>query len=157
VFEFRVTKYDPVHRDDSGAYTRDEWTSVGDIGRAFAGVVFTGEEYRRVEGAYVTAAIAFMREARVQSLAVVGLENHAAVPLPFAEGASLGLDEVGDVLRRLLREEFWCRLEGAGAFVHVGYDYYMYVGVPRPCPAAEELARRQGLFVEPFRSPYYQK
>jgi hypothetical protein len=72
----------------------------------------------------------------------------------YAEGSSLGLAEVGEVVRRVLREEFWCRLEGAGAFVHVGWDYYMYVGAPRPCPGAEALARQLGLFVEPFRSPY---
>jgi hypothetical protein len=154
VFEFRVTKYDPAHRDRRGAYTRDEWTSVGDIGQPFGGVVLTEAEYRRVEDAYATAAVAFLREAGVPSLAVAGLENHASVPLPFAEGSSLTLVEVSEVVRRLLREEFWCRLEGAGAYVHVGWDYYMYVGMLRRCPSAEASARELGLFVEPFRSPY---
>jgi hypothetical protein len=154
VFEFRVTKYDPAHRDRRGAYTRDEWTSVSDIGRSFAGVVLTETEYQRVEDAYATAAVGFLRESGVPSLVVTGSENHAGVPLPFADGSPLGLAEVGEVVRRLLRAEFWCRLEGAGAFVHIGYDYYMYVGVPWPCPSAETLARQHGLFVEPFRSPY---
>jgi hypothetical protein len=154
VFEFRVTKYDPAHRNHRGMYTRDEWTSAGDIGRPFGGVVLTEAAYRQVEDAYATVAVAFLREAEVPSLAVAGLENHAAVPLPFAEGSALGLAEVGEVIRRVLREEFWCRLEGAEAFVHVGRDYYMYVGVPRPCPDAEGSARQLGLFVEPFRSPY---
>jgi len=47
-----------------------------------------------------------------------------------------------------------CRLEGADAFVHVGWDYYMYVGVPRPCPAACRQANDLGLYVEDFASPY---
>lgn len=157
MLEFRVTKYDPDHRDRRGAYTRDEWTSVGDIGRAFAGVVLTEAEYRLVEDAYATAAVAFLREAGVQSLAVAGLENHAAVPLAFTDGSSLDLAEVGEVVRRVLQEEFWCRLEGAVAFVHVGYDYYMYVGVPVACPIAAALAGQLGLFVEPFRSPYHEQ
>lgn len=63
MFVFRVTKYDPAHRDRHGAYTRDDWISVSDIGRAFAGVVLTETEYRRVEDAYTTAAVAFLREA----------------------------------------------------------------------------------------------
>jgi hypothetical protein len=54
----------------------------------------------------------------------------------------------------MLRGDFWCRLESAGAFVHVGYDYYVYVGVPVESPEAAALARQLGLFVEPFRSPY---
>ncbi len=154
MFEFRVTKYDPAHRDRRGAYTRDEWTAASDIGSVFGGVVLTAAEYQPVEDAYATAAVAYLREAGVGSLSVAGLENHAGVPLPFAEGSALGLAEVGGVIRQLLRGEFWCRLEGAGAFVHVGYDYYMYVGVPVACPSAEALARRLGLFPEPFQSPY---
>lgn len=153
--EYRVTKYDPAHRDPYGAYTRDEWTSVSDVGRTFVGVVLSEAEYRRVEDAYANVAVAFLREAGIWSLTVAGLENHSAVPLPFADSSPLGLAEVGEVLRRVLREEFWCRLEGAGAFVHVGYDYYMYVGVPNPCPDAAALAVQLGLFVEPFRSPYH--
>lgn len=155
MFEFRVTKYDPAHRDRWGAYTRDEWTSVSDIGRAFGGQVLTEAEYQRVEDAYAAAVAAFLREAEVSSLAIGGLENYGGVPLPFAEGSPVGRAQVGEVVRRVLREKFWCRLEGAGAFIHVGYDYYMYVGVPRACPAAESLVRDLGLFVEPFRSPYH--
>jgi hypothetical protein len=154
LFEFRVTKYDPAHRDRHGIYTRDEWTGVSDIGRAFGGVVLTEPEYRRVEDAYATTAVAFLREASVETLAVAGLENDTAVPLLFAEGSLLGLAEVEHAVQRMLRAEFWCRLEGAGAFVHVGYDYYMYVGVPVACPDAAALARQFGLFTEPFPSPY---
>jgi hypothetical protein len=154
VFEFRVTKYNPVHRNRRGHYTRDEWICASQIGQVFGGVVLTEAEYQRVEDAYATAAVEFLREAETPALSVAGLENHAGVPLSFAEGASLGLAEVGGVIRQLLRGEFWCRLEGAEAFVHVGYDYYMYVGVPVACPGAVALARRLGLFPEPFQSPY---
>lgn len=157
MFEFRVTKYDPAHRDHQGAYMLDEWTSFSDIGRMFSGVALTEAEYQRVEEAYATAAIAFMREAGLTSLVVAGLENHAAIPLPFAEGSGLALAEVGKILRQVLREEFWCRLEGARAFVHIGSDYYMYVGVPVACPEAVALASRFGLFVEQFRSPYHEE
>jgi hypothetical protein len=154
VFEFRVTKYDPAFRDNGGAYTRNEWTSIGDIGRAFSGEVLTEAEYQRVEDAYTVVVIAFLQEAGVTSLKVVGLENHSAIPLSFGEGSILDAVEAGIVLRRVLREEFWCRLERPNAFIHLGYDYYMYVGVPSACPTSEALARRLGLFVEPFRSPY---
>jgi hypothetical protein len=154
VFEFRITKYNPAYRDRREAYMGDEWTSFSDIGWSFDGVVLTAAAYRRVEDAYATAAVAYLREAGVPGLAIAGLENHDDLALPFAEGSLLGLAEVGEIVRRLLRNEFWCRLEADGAFVHLGYDYYMYVGVPRPCPKAEELARRLELFVEPFQSPY---
>lgn len=157
VFEFRVTKYDPKHRDHRGAYTRDDWISVCQIGQTFNGVVLTQQEYQRVEDAYACVALAFLHEAGVLSLAVVGLENQESIPLPFTEGSLLDEAEVGRVVRRLLRAEFWCRLEGAGSFVHVGYDYYMYVRVPVACPGAVTLARQLGLFPQRFRSPYHEQ
>ena len=152
MFQYRVTKYDPAHRV-KGWYTRDEWISVSEIGNTFDGVVLTDAEYRRTEDAYVTSALEFMREAGVDALSVVGLENHDVV-LAFADGAILQSSEYADVVRRLLREQFWCRLESPSGFVHVGYDYYMYVGVISQCPVAEQLAASLGLFVEAFRSPY---
>jgi hypothetical protein len=148
-----VTKYNPAYRRQ-GAYTRDDWTSVSDIGRAFDGVVLTKAEYKRVENAYVASTVAFLREAGVRFLTVVGLENHEKRPLPFSEDSVLDATEAADVVRRMLRNEFWCRLEGADSFIHVGYDYYMYVGVPVNCPHSVAMARQIGLFVEPFRSPY---
>ncbi len=153
MLEFRVTKYDPTQFNARGAYTGDDWTSRSDLGRTFGGAVLTLGEYQRVEDAYLSAALAFLREAGVTVLTVEGLESYESPP-PVAEGSSLGLSEAAEVIRRVLREEFWCRLEGPAAFVHLGYDYYMYVGVPRPCPEAERLAHRVGLYVEAFRSPY---
>ena len=157
MLEYRVTKYDPALRDASGAYTRDEWTSVSDIGQSFGGVVLIRDEYHRGENGYVSTALAFLREAGVSTLTVTGLENSGRVPLAFGEGSALPSEQLGEVIRRVLREEFWCRLEGPEAFVHLGYDYYMYVGVSRPCPASEQLARSLGLFVEPFYSPYSER
>ena len=154
VNEYRVTKYDPRFRTSSGTYARDDWTSFADVGRSFSGVELTRGDYERVEDAYVAAAVSFLREAAVLQVTVSGLENTRGLPVPFANGAALSLDRVPEVLRKMLREECWCRLEEANAFVHVGWDYYMYVGVPTPCPAACRQAELVGLYVEDFASPH---
>jgi hypothetical protein len=152
--EYRITKYIPSFRESAGAYSRDEWVSVRDIGRSFGSVALTSEQYERFEGAYVEAAFAFLREAGVYALRVESLENHHGYLLNFREGSLLPLEQIGDVLRRVLREEFWCRLNGVGGFVHVGWDFYMYVGVRCPCPAAQVRATELGLYVEETSSPY---
>lgn len=154
VNEYRVTKYNPAFRDSSGAYTRDEWVSCGDIGRSFDGVKLTAEAYKRAEDAYIAAAIAFLRESAVPHLAVRGLENKQGHAVPISEGDALPVEHLADVLRSVLREEFWCRLEADDALVHVGWDYYMYLGVPHPCPAARRKAEELGLYIEDFASPY---
>ena len=85
MFEYRVTKYDPAFRNAQGAYSGDDWTSISDIGKTFAGEILTRDEYQRVEDAYITVALAFIREAGIPMLTVTGLENHAGVTLDFVE------------------------------------------------------------------------
>ena len=152
--EYRVTKYDPALRDSTGAYTNEEWTMFSDVGRSFRCVVLTESEYKQVEETYVQTALAFLAESGLAELTIKGLENPQKKRLEFSEGTILSSNRVGDVIRRLLREEFWCRLEGNGGFVHIGWDYYMYIGVSHPCPSAQSLAGDLGLYVEEFESPY---
>ena len=155
MLQYRISKFDPSFRDAEGRYTRDEWIMAGQIGKSFDGVVLTLQEYQRVEAAYVNVALGLLRESGLASLTVRGLENPHAQPIALGEGSTLGLEQLAEVIRRLLREDFWCRLEGADGFLHFGWDYYMYLGVPYPCPKSRELARRSGLFVEELPSPYF--
>lgn len=154
MFEFRVTRYDPRFRSVGGAYLRHDWASVSDIGKAFGGVVLTVEEYQRVEDAYVASAQAFLKESDIGSLRIRAIEGNIVSHPQFSEGAAIPTAEVGVILVRLLREELWCRLESSDAFIHVGYDYYMYIGVPSECLFAQRKALSLGLFVELFSSPY---
>ena len=149
--QFRITKYDPSLRDDQGAFVVPDWTSHSDIGDTFGGRVLTEQQYARVESAYVATAIAILRDARVTSLMARGVEGHA----PIKDGTVIGLNSMDEAFRAVLREQFWCRFESAGgAFVHFGYDFYMYIGVPSISPATLADATALGLFVEPFTSPY---
>lgn len=117
-------------------------------------MTLTHEGYERVEHSYVSVALAFLSEAGVNSLTVEGLENSRKTQLTISNGSILPPEQIGDVIVRVLREEFWCRLVGGRVFLHFGWDYYMYVGVLIPCPAAQALAASLGLFVEEFKSPF---
>ena len=149
--EYRITKYDPRHRDSSGAYLLpDEWTSYSDVGRSVS-----LEEYLATEERYISTAVAFLREAGVESLEARTVDTHgSAVGAPI-EGASLGPAEWPRAFRSVLREKWWCRFESDAGFVHFGLDYYMYVGVRSRTPECHAVALKYGLFVEPFTSPYH--
>ena len=151
---YRVTKYDPSLRGPNGEYQGDDWISFNQIGKPFRGVVLTEQEYKRVERAYIKAALAFLSESGIKTLRIEGLENSRQHPLTFVEGSVLTLEQLPDVIERILRGGFWCRLQADDGFVHFGFDYYMYIGVPRPCRAAELTASELGLYVEEFDSPY---
>ena len=153
MFQYRVTKYNPAFRNPNGAYQRDEWISYDEIGTSFEGKILTLEDYEAVESAYIASALNFLRESGIKCLRVDSLENHGAT-FPFSECSLLSLDQIGAAARPILRGEFWCRFESEASFLHFGYDYYMYVGVPILCPESIALATRMGLFVEDFCSPY---
>ena len=154
--QFRVTKYDPAFRDAAGAYTQHDWTSFSDIGRLFGGVTLSDVEYLRVESAYIETAMKFFREDNAPALRVVGIENSIRSGNAPTEGLLLSVEDLANVCRSVLRDEFWCRFEAGGRFLHFGYDYYMYVGVKNDCASAIRAAQEMGLFVERFASPYSQ-
>lgn len=143
------------YRHAEGSHGRDEWTAFSHIGREFDGQVLTDAECRRVEAAYVSVALAFLREAGCHALVAQGVENAGGSIHAPVEGERLSLDRLGDVIRRILREEFWCRLQDDKGFIHIGWDYYLYLGVEQECPEARRLAAERGLFVEPCVSPYH--
>lgn len=153
---FRITKYNPVYRNASGAYTRDDWTSYSDIGRTYAGKTLSLHEYQAVEATYIEVAVRFLRDAGIRELVVRSFENSDKNQTSIKEGAVLTLEQVAHVMRAVLRQEFWCRLEGQTSYVHLGWDFYMYVGVPAECRLAQTEASHRGLFVESFISPYNQ-
>jgi len=151
--EYRVTKYNPAFRDQRGHYTRAEWSMFKHIGETYSGVLFTREEYERVEDSYVQAALSFLHESGLSSIRIAGIENRSKQPLDFDSTSVLPLDRIGEIIRRTLREEIYCRLEGSECFIHFGWDFYMYIGVPHPCPRAQVRAAELGLYVEEFASP----
>lgn len=145
--EYRVTKYDPTRRDATGAYQAAEWTSFAEVGE-----LISEDAYLRVEDAYVAAAVAFWTETGTPALFARGVENGGDA---IAEGGPVSGDLLPELVRRVLREEMWCRVEGDGYFLHFGHDYYAYVGVSRECPEARALAAASGLFVEEMISPHH--
>lgn len=156
-YKYRVTKYDPKLRHEEGWFLEEDWTSSSDIGRVFNGVLLTESEYLRVEEAYLFAIEALLAEAGIERLLLRDLENHRDSELPeyVKPEAGLSVPQCIEFARLALRECAWGRLVDPGrAYVHFGYDYYLYLGLPARCPAAVAEIQRRGLFVEPFRSPY---
>lgn len=155
---WRLTKYDPARRDARGAFLGDDWTSLSDVGRTFEGRVLTPETYARVEQAHVDTVLAFHAACGAPPLRVHDLERTGDIPTApwLAEGALLDAAALPDAVRACLREEAWCRLaaDDGACHVHFGYDYYVYLLGDAPPDTTRAVAERNGLFFEPFASPY---
>lgn len=155
-YAYRVTKYDPSKRDECGVYTADEWTLFSQVGSVVGGQILTMEEYQRTEDAYVSTAISFLRESGSPTVKVRQLEDpHGeAAKLDVHEGCELDREQIARLMRLVLRALAWCKLESGDSYVHFGWDYYMYIGVPVPCDESRAFATDHGLFVEDGPSPH---
>lgn len=150
MIEYRITKYDPAKRNEQGRYLDvEEWTEFCDVGK-----IVTLEEYEQVEAPYIKTAIEFLSSTSITKLNIVDFEDYQNRNVR-RENESIGVGELENELRSLLRGDFWCKLESELGYVHVGYDFYMYVGVSSLKPGMIEQAKSRGLFVEEFTSPYH--
>jgi hypothetical protein len=141
-------------RDVAGAFVGDTWTAISDIGKTFDGSTLTLEEYERTEDAYIEALAAFAAdsatdqlEIRVDPREIFGVEG---MPASMPPGAVIDIDEANVLLRAILRDEAWCKLESPSddSYVHVGNDLYMYIASSQPCLHAVAQVARSGLYVE---------
>lgn len=151
LFQYRITKYDPAFRID-GKYTKDEWTSIHDIGKIYNGCIFTQDEYEQTEQNHIDCLLALLALSGVNSLCIQKPE--ADVKTLWRENQIVDLAQLPFVIRDCLREKYWCQLYHAKACIHFGYDYYVYFGSDVPYEQCVEICSQYGLFCEQIISPY---
>lgn len=167
MYSYRVTKYNPIYRNERGAFLNDDWTSVSDIGKSFVAGALSPEEYINIETAYTNAILAFMKCNNLNSLVITNLsktmrpikssicsQEMIDMYRTLKDNQAIDLKDIPAVARLILREHIWGRLLNEKMFVHFGYDYYMYIGSQKTCPITVFQIEQSGLFVEEFASPY---
>lgn len=149
--QYRITKYNPIHRVN-GIYTKDEWTSMYDVGKSYDKKIFKFEDYLVVERSYLKVIEKVLQELNIKRVVIKQGEN---IYSKLNNSVLRSQEEVLLVARGCLREEFWCKLESKNFFIHFGYDYYMYIGADIEEKHMFEIAHENGLFSELIQqSPY---
>ncbi|OMD57163.1 hypothetical protein [Paenibacillus odorifer] len=172
-FLWRITKYNPANRINN-VYTKNEWTSISDVGNLYPSGDFLIENYLETESLYITAINLIMNENNLYTIQVVDLEKYN-FDVEKAEFHSIYTDEMksiynsvknGDYIsvyelkllsQLILREKIWCKFQSREMFVHFGFDYYMYIGSVKECNDSLIKISSSGLFVESFETPYLQE
>ena len=149
--QYRITKYNPIYRVNE-IYTKDEWTSMYDVGKFYDGKIFTFKEYLAVEKSYLNVIEKILIELNIKRVIIKQGENMYS---KLNNSVLCSREEVLLVARGCLREEFWCKLVSKNFFVHFGYDYYMYIGVNIEEEHMSEIARENGLFLELIQQSTY--
>jgi len=170
MFSYRITKYNPQHRTSTGAYRKNEWTSIYDIGHLFEREKFTYKQYKQVEDAYVAVILFFMDFLKQKTLYVTALEKNSDsliensryskkmtdLHMKLSVGMQVNCEEIDGLVRLALRQDLWCKLESEKMYAHFGDDYYMFVGSASISDLLIEKIEKLGLFVEEFESPYHE-
>ncbi len=171
MYNYRISKYNPIYRDNEGSYRINEWTSFSDIGLIYENKKFTMDDYLKIEDAYVKTIVSFMQHLNINLLGVCELEKyekhliidkfHGAYSIEIKnlysslqDGNILNISQIQNLSRLILREKLWCKLQCDMMYVHFGYDYYMYIGISEKCEDAVVINSRLGLFIEEYNSPY---
>ena len=167
MYYWRVTKYNPIYRDDKGRYTKNEWTSIGDIGKFYEGEELTYDKYVAIEKLYIEAVILAMTEANIEYFKITGLEkrrytinDNVSITTTkmfyksLKDNIHVSIDDITILVKLILREIVWVRLESDILNIHFGYDYYMYFCSKKRLKKTEKIIKEKGLFVENFKSPY---
>lgn len=110
--QYRLTKYDPANRNSTGAYTRDEWTSISDVGSYIGGKLVTLEGYKATEAAYIRVVCSLARAASIGPFEVSAIERR---PVSVSNGDCIPVEGLPRIIRSLLREE-----SGAGLLIRLG-------------------------------------
>lgn len=169
-YTWRITKYNPIYRDETGSYAKEDWVFMSEIGDEFDGERLTKHEYLHVEDKYVNAVIYFMNYLKIDSLKVSKLEKRSQdiyiVSNPelyttkmhdlyktIDNNQSISTDEVVDLCKLILRNNIWCILSFEEIInVYFGHDYYMFIGCAIKCDEVLTKIIESGLFVEPWIS-----
>lgn len=168
---YRITKYNPMKRNNLGYYTdNSEWTSISDIDKPAPNSP-TFEEYEKVESAYVNAIKSVMADNNMTMLTIDSLElkcdktdfvNYEKNGLlqnistdfdselkNLENGLNISIAQIDKMARLILREILWMVLIGDRFEVRFGYDYYMYITCETLTVSSVQKIESCGLFVEP--------
>lgn len=149
--QYRISKYNYKNRDMNGLYMKNEWTSYYDIGKRFNGKNLTQSDYIRCENNYINfCTILWDLNNKVQ-LNLKNIEAYLKEPprIEISDEQTLKM-----IIRDILREKYWAKIEGKELFIHFGYDYYMYIGTNVKTDIINKLANESNLHCEEMNSPY---
>lgn len=163
----RITKYNPKFRDKDGKYTKDEWTSISDIGTYFDRLELKYEDYLIVEDAYVDTVLLIMEFLKCDKVRITHLYKYetkddfykydsnslyTTYDSIFINMIIADRKVISDLIRLRLREhiaELDIKLEDSiNDEITFGFDYYMYLTTDKNIESLLPKILRLGLFID---------
>ena len=150
--EYLISKYNLQFRIN-GKYNRNEWSGESDIGKEFLDGILTQADYDSTLDSYVACTMDVLNRCNIEYMTISDLEIYAD-HAPWKDQQTVKGDILSLLIRECLREKCWCRLSQEKAFVHFGYELYLYIGCDLAYDKIVEVCDRYNLYVIERISPY---
>lgn len=164
--DYSISKYSPQFYDSQSCYTRNEWTSISDIGKSFDDGVLTINEYLETERHYINTAIELALISGCSYLTVDYLEgkymeqNVKEHPLnshlletaqKMRQGMKIRISDCAEYLQLCLRECGYASFSNHlhNFYIDFGYDFYMHIRTTLPKKRVEEVVLKNHLYFRP--------
>jgi len=173
MYKYRITKYNPSFRDYNGAYLKDDWISISEIGETFDEGELTLEQYKQTEDGYIKAIQLIMDYLSVPYLIITDVDIPEHPDEIFQKRIKIFREFYTDEMLeyyfsaknndKLNKEklDFHCRFmlrEDIQSDVHyprkmkvfIGYDYLMGIDTSKSLEPIFPLLKETGLYIEDF-------
>lgn len=172
MYKYRITKYNPLFRDDEGIYFKEDWTAISDLGKTFDGEKLTIDKYKVTEDGYIKAILLIMNYLNVPYLKISGVTRSFSfekLQELIEDYRELYTNKMLDTYSKVntfdridkKNVDVYCRLllrEDIGSKVYysrkmkifIGYDYLMSIHTSKPLDPLISLIEKIGLYVEDF-------
>lgn len=165
---YRISKYNPIHRNNNGDYLRDEWTSISDIGKQYGDSIFKSSDYLKVENKYATVLEIFLNNIDCSSLLLVELEKYFYKTVDNDKKLLYNddlerlfnkltnnycfrtLNEVLNATKLILREHLWGKIISIKSDLRIefGNEFYLYLISDELSKDSEKKIHDTGLYLE---------
>lgn len=163
-----LLKYRPEFYDNT-CYKKNEWTSVGDIGKRFDEGILTFDKYIEVENRFIETVVEILKKLDCKNLTIKYREPSTigrrisksqrriypfkllAVMRKLRRGDIISIQELPDIIKIMLRNMAYIELcnNKLDIEMSVGYDYYFHIRCGLPEVDLHEIASQHKLFVDP--------
>ncbi|MBD5143755.1 MAG: hypothetical protein HDT22_09160 [Ruminococcus sp.] len=175
MIKYRITKYNPIFRNEKGCYLLKDWTSISDIGKYYNNIQFTLEEYLKTEQEYINFYYKILKKFKINHIKIYSLEKYLTPDeamqrmqkynITFSEQeknrytnlknkSMIPIDNFDMIFKFAMRELIWCKIATPNKkiIIEFGYDYYTYLSL-KNLIIGENLIKQtasKGIFIEPF-------
>jgi hypothetical protein len=157
--DYRISHYTELNK-------KTQWTSVSDVVEE-NNFEETFDLYKNTEDKYINIFKKLLNKNNITKMNIYDLEKNGnnakgiynklfdrKYLYKIKNGDEYSIKDIFEIIRLCLREIIWCKIVWEDIYIHIGYDYYTYIGGLEISDKIIKEELENGITIEEYRSPY---